>query len=108
MLDSDGNVEGLIPCWLDVGINFVYPMEAAAGVDVTALRKRFGKDLLIGGGMDKRVLASNKAAIKEMVDDRVPLMREGGYVPGCDHAMPPDISWENYVYYRNLLLSVEI
>jgi len=105
-LDSDGNVEELIPCWLEVGINFIYPMEVAAGMDVVALRRRFGKDLLMGGGMDKRVLASDKSAIKRMVQERVPLMKEGGYVPGCDHAMPPDISWENYLYYRRLLLDV--
>jgi len=108
MLDSDGNVEELIPCWLDVGINFIYPMEVAAGMDVTALRRKFGKDLLMGGGMDKRVLASTKPAIKKMVDENIPLMQEGGYVPGCDHAMPPDIPWENYLYYRELLLSVEV
>ena len=108
MLDSDGNVDELIPCWLDVGINFIYPMEVAAGMDVVALRKKFGRDLLIGGGMDKRVLASDKHAIKQMVDEKVPLMQEGGYVPGCDHAMPPDISWENYLYYRHLLLNVEV
>ena len=103
MLDSDGNVEGLIPCWLDVGINFIYPMEVAAGMDVVALRAKFGKDLIIGGGMDKRVLASHQGAIKDMVEAKIPLMREGGYVPGCDHAMPPDIPWENYVYYRKLI-----
>jgi len=106
MLDSDGNVEELIPCWLDVGINFIYPMEVAAGMDVIALRRRFGRELLMGGGMDKRVLASDKAAIKRMVAEKVPLMREGGYVPGCDHAMPPDIPWENYLYYRKLLADV--
>ena len=49
-----------------------------------------------------------KAAIKAMVDERIPLMREGGYVPGCDHAMPPDISWENYLYYRELLSAVTL
>ena len=108
ILDSDGNVEELIPCWLDVGINFIYPMEVAAGMDVVALRKKFGKDLLIGGGMDKRILASDKAAIKQMVDEKIPLMQEGGYIPGCDHAMPPDISWENYLYYRQLLLVIEL
>jgi len=107
MLDSDGNVEELIPCWLDVGINFIYPMEVAAGMDVVALRKKFGKELLIGGGMDKRILASDKNAIKKMVEDKVALMQEGGYVPGCDHAITPDISWENYRYYRELLLSVD-
>ncbi len=108
MLDSDGNVDNLIPCWLDVGINFIYPMEVAAGMDVVALRRKFGKDLIIGGGMDKRVLASSKSAIKAMVDEKVALMQEGGYVPGCDHAMPPDIPWENYVYYRQLLQDVEV
>lgn len=108
MLDSDGNVEELIPCWLDVGINYIYPMEVAAGMDVVALRKKFGKDLLIGGGMDKRVMAGDKTAIKKMVEDKIPLMQEGGYVPGCDHAITPDISWDNYHYYRELLLSVTV
>lgn len=108
MLDSDGNVDELIPIWLDLGINFIYPMEVAAGMDVIALRKKFGKELIIGGGIDKRILASNKAAIKDMVDEKIPLMQEGGYVPGCDHAMPPDIPWENYLYYRELLLNVEL
>jgi uroporphyrinogen decarboxylase len=108
MLDSDGNVDGLIPCWLDVGINFIYPMEVAAGMDVVALRKKFGKDLRIGGGMDKRILASDKQSIRKMVEERVPLMQEGGYIPGCDHAMPPDIPWENYLYYRQLLLEVKV
>lgn len=107
MLDSDGNVEELIPIWLELGINFIYPMEVAAGMDVVAMRKRFGKELIIGGGIDKRILASTKEAIKKMVDEKIPLMQEGGYVPGCDHAMPQDIPWENYVYYRQLLLSVE-
>jgi len=107
MLDSDGNVEELIPCWLNVGINFIYPMEVAAGMDVVALRKKFGKELLIGGGMDKRILARDKDAIKKMVEDTVALMQEGGYVPGCDHAITPDIPWENYRYYRELLLRVD-
>jgi len=108
MLDSDGNVEELIPIWLDLGINFIYPMEVAAGMDVIAMRRKFGKDLIIGGGMDKRILASSKTAIKDMVEEKIPLMREGGYVPGCDHAMPPDIPWENYLYYRELLSNVSL
>ena len=75
---------------------------------MVALRKKFGKELLIGGGMDKRVLASDPSAIKQMIDEKIPLMQEGGYISGCDHAMPPDISWENYLYYRQLLLAVEV
>ena len=105
-LDSDGNVEELIPVWLDCGINYIWPMEVAAGMDVVQLRKRFGKELLLGGGMDKRVLATSKTAIREMVDDKIHLMQEGGYIPGVDHAIPPDIPWENFLYFRKLVAEV--
>jgi uroporphyrinogen decarboxylase len=103
MLDSDGNVGELIPCWLETGINCIYPMEAAAGMDVVALRRTYGRDLLMGGGMDKRVLAGSRDGIQRMVEERRPLIEEGGYLPGCDHAIPPDVPWENYLYYRRLL-----
>jgi hypothetical protein len=108
LLDSDGNVEELIPIWLELGINYIYPMEVAAGMDVIALRRKFGRELRMGGGMDKRVLAGSRAAIREMVEEKIPLLREGGYVPGCDHAMPPDIPWENYLYYRELLNQIDL
>ena len=103
MLDSDGNVEELIPCWLECGINYIYPFEVASDMDVVRLRKKFGKDLVMGGGMDKRVMASTKPAIKKMIMEKKSLIEQGGYIPGCDHAIPPDISWENYMYYRKLL-----
>lgn len=108
MLDSDGNVEELIPVWLDLGINYIYPMEVAAGMDVVALRRKFGKELRLGGGMDKRILAQDRPAIKAMVEEKIPLLRQGGYIPGCDHGMPPDISWDNYCYYRELLHQIEV
>ena len=102
-LDSDGNVEELIPLWLECGINFIYPMEAAAGMDVLALRRKFGKELRMAGAMDKRVLATTKDAIRAMVEEKRDLILEGGYLPGVDHAIPPDIPWENFMYYRDLL-----
>ena len=107
MLDSDGNVEELIPLWLDVGINYIYPMEVAAGNDVVTLRQRFGRDLIMGGGMDKRTLASGDlAAIDAMIDEKRDLILEGGYVPGCDHALPPDIPWPAYLHYRERLAAI--
>lgn len=46
----------LVPLWLDAGITILYPFEIAAGMDVTALRKEFGPDLLMYMGLDKRAL----------------------------------------------------
>jgi uroporphyrinogen decarboxylase len=28
-----------------------------------------------------------------------PLLEEGGFIPWCDHHVPPDVSLENYQYY---------
>ena len=29
----------------------------------------------------------------------VPLLKEGGYIPWCDHHVPPDVPLEHYLYY---------
>lgn len=47
ILDCDGNCEELIPIWLDCGINALYPIERAAGMDGIKLRKKYGKDLVL-------------------------------------------------------------
>ena len=26
-----------------------------------------------------------------------PVIKSGGYIPGCDHGVPHDVSWENYI-----------
>jgi len=100
MVDSDGYVDELIPLWLEGGVNMVYPLEVASGEDPVALRKKYGKDLVLWGGIDKRVLAQDKAAIDREVQAKVPfLIEQGGWLPGIDHAVPPDVPLENYVYY---------
>ncbi len=106
-LDSDGNVEQLIPLWLESGINFIWPFEVAAGNDAIAMRKKYGKDLIIGGTIDKRALIKGKEAIREEVMSKVPfLLEQGGYFPHVDHAVPPDVTFENYCYYINLVREV--
>ena len=55
-VDSDGNIEQLIPLWLESGINYVWPLGRAAGNDAIALRKKYDKELILGGAIDKRAL----------------------------------------------------
>jgi uroporphyrinogen decarboxylase len=101
-VDSDGNVDLIIPHWLDAGINCVFPNEAAAGNDVVAMRRKYGRDLLLIGGIDKRALAKGKEAIDKELGRRLPLVAEGGYLPAVDHSVPPDISFQDYVYYSDV------
>jgi len=103
-VDSDGNVNELIPLWLECGINYIWPLEVAAGNDAVALRKEYVADLILGGNIDKRALIKGKKAIREEVMSKVPFLLEmGGYFPTVDHLVPPDVTFENYCYYINTL-----
>jgi len=106
-VDSDGNVDELIPIWLELGINFPWPLEVAAGMDGVALRKKYGKSLILGGHIDKRAFLKGKEALKAEVMAKVPyLCQTGGFFPGLDHAVPPDVPFENFKYFINLLREI--
>jgi hypothetical protein len=103
-MDSDGEISVLIPIWIDSGINVCDPIEVAAGNDIVAFRKRFGKKMAYTGGIDKRALAAGGEVMKAEVMRVVPpLLVDGGFIPGCDHGVPPDISWPNFIEYSRLL-----
>jgi hypothetical protein len=105
-LDSDGQVDGLIPVWLDAGLNFLYPFEVQSGMDVLEVRRKYGRDLRLWGGFDKRTLAEGRRAIDAEIERLLPLMSEGGFIPHTDHSCPPDISYENYCYYMERMAQV--
>jgi len=103
-MDSDGFIEDLAPIWIEAGINACSPVEVAAGCDIKRMRRAHGKKMAFVQGIDKRVIAAGGDDLKNLVDDIVPfLFRTGGYIPGCDHAAPPDISWQNYNDFIRLL-----
>lgn len=102
-VDSDGNFEVLIPLMIEAGINGIWPLEQAAGMDPVRLRKRYGRDLVLLGGIDKRELTKDKSSIERELYSKVPyLLEQGGYIPHLDHTFPPDISYENFLYYMEL------
>ncbi len=103
-MDSDGAVDLLIPIWIESGINVCDPVEVAAGNDIVAFRARWGRQMAYRGGIDKRAIAAGGETMRAEVMRVVPpLLKEGGFIPGCDHGVPPDISWPNFVEYTRLL-----
>jgi uroporphyrinogen decarboxylase len=104
-VDSDGDLSLLIPLWLESGINGMWPFEVQSGMDVVKLRKEYGKELLMIGGLDKRELAKDKKAIEDEILKKVPFLIEiGGYIPRPDHHIPPDVSYDNYQYFMEFLI----
>jgi len=102
-LDSDGNISKLIPIWLEAGIDHLWPFEVQSGMDVLQVRKTYGRDLAIMGGIDKRALAKGPEAIHREIDRVMPLVEQGGYFPELDHSVPPDVSWPNFCEYVRYL-----
>lgn len=100
---TDGYTVPLIPLLLECGVNGQGPLEVAAGMDLLELRRTFGMDLLLMGGIDKRVLAQDRAAIDaEMYRKLPPLLAQGKFIPTIDHTVPPDVPYANWLYYLDL------
>lgn len=101
-VDTDGNVEELVPLFLSAGVGFLFPFEAGCGPDILAYRRRY-PGLCMMGGIDKSRLALGPAAIDRELDRMAPLFDLPGWIPMLDHGIPPDVSLEHFHYYMRRL-----
>ncbi len=99
MVDSDGNPHDLVANWMEEGVNIMFPLEVAAGVDPYAWRAEFGREMRIRGGIAKTPLVEGGSAIDKELERIRPLLDQGGYIPHLDHFVPPDIPLKNYQQY---------
>jgi len=66
-----------------------------------------GGKVTMAGNIDKRALIKGPEAIKEEVMSKVPfLLEKGGFFPSVDHLVPPDVTFENFCYFINLLREI--
>ena len=98
-IDTDGNPEAVVPLFMEAGVDILWPLERASEQDPVRLRQKFGKSLRLWGGVDKRELAKDRAAIDAHLRSLRPIVEHGGYIPTVDHTVPPDVSWDNFRYY---------
>ncbi|MDO8685630.1 MAG: uroporphyrinogen decarboxylase family protein [Clostridiales bacterium] len=103
-VDTDGLADSVIPVYKEIGMDFMSPFEVASGCDVVETGRRY-PNLIISGGIDKRVLAQGKDAIDRHIDDILPIMKKrGGYIPTCDHGVPEEVGFDDYMHFRMRLL----
>jgi hypothetical protein len=101
---GEGN---LIPLMLEAGITCLWPLEIASDIDPVALRRQYGRNLALAGGIDKRELAKSRREIEQELLRRIPpLLDRGGYVPHVDHTVPPDVSYDNFRYYLDMKMKL--
>ena len=103
-VDCDGMIDDLVPLWLEGGVNVMFPVEIGVWkADPMAFRQEYGRELRIIGGIDKKEIPNGPEAIDAEIQRRVPLMKDGGYIPLPDHLIIPGTSLENYKYYLRRL-----
>ncbi len=102
IIDSDGNIESCMPWFLDCGLEGILPLERQSGVDVSRLRRNH-PDLRLVGGFDKMTMNRGVEAMRDEFERLLPVMRQGGFMPGCDHQTPPGVSLAQYRDYMALM-----
>jgi hypothetical protein len=108
ILRTFANARILIPSILKWGFNCLWACEVnIEAMDYRDLRREFGPELRLIGGIDLDALRGGKEAIRREVEKKVPpLLASGGYIPMADGRVRADVPFENYVYYRKLLEKV--
>jgi uroporphyrinogen decarboxylase len=104
ILHSDGNIEPLIPHFLDAGFSALNPLEVKAGLDIRKLDSQFGDRLAYYGNIDVRKLSGPKEEIEEEIVTKLTAAKEHGrYIYHSDHSVPNSVSLENYAFAIELI-----
>ncbi|MBP5631372.1 MAG: hypothetical protein J6Y21_01235 [Clostridia bacterium] len=108
-LDCDGVTEKLLPTWVENGVNTMFPIEVGVwGDQFEPARKKFGKEVLGVGGMDKTALRIDKAAVDKEIERMKRLSELGGFIPCPDHRLMPGTKYELVQYYAEKIKEIKI
>jgi hypothetical protein len=102
LVDSDGDVRMLVPSWLESGVTIIFPWETQFGLDISEIRRCY-PTMGMMGGINKSSLSRGRTAVDTELE-KVPYMLESGrYVPGLDHGVTHEVSWDTYRYFCDRL-----
>ncbi|MDP6702576.1 MAG: uroporphyrinogen decarboxylase family protein, partial [Candidatus Latescibacteria bacterium] len=106
-IDCDGDIDALVPIWLENGVNTMFPIEVGTWrASIAPWRERYGPGLLGVGGVDKNVLSRDRASVDAEIERIRPLVDLGGYLPCLDHRIAPDAKWDLVRYYCDRMRAV--
>ncbi len=95
-LHSCGNINELMPELVDIGLDALNPLEVKAGMDPVNLKKKYGTDLVLHGGINAMLWADidrTEAEIRRLIPE---LKRGGGYIFQEDHSVPDNVSLKDF------------
>ncbi len=102
---TGGDLTSLLNAVIDAGINALWISNTgSAGMEYALLRRKFGPDVALIGGIDSGVLRQDEAAMRKALEETVvPLLETGRYLPCLDDRPRSDMAFPKYRLYRGLL-----
>jgi uroporphyrinogen-III decarboxylase len=102
---TGGDLTSLLPSLIDAGINGLWISNIrSARMEYSKLRREFGPEVALIGGIDTTALARDEAAVRRVVEGTVPdLLESGHYLPCLDDRPRRNIPFAHYRLYRHVL-----
>jgi uroporphyrinogen decarboxylase len=98
---SDGSIFELIPDFIEMGVDILNPIQVSSkGMDPKKLKKDFGKDLVLWGGLDTQHILpfgnikEVEIGVKKLIDNLAP---GGGFIFGTVHNIEANVPVENII-----------
>jgi uroporphyrinogen-III decarboxylase len=105
LTDSDGYTDDLAEVMMEGGVTAMYPFEVGAGCDPVASRERY-PTLGIVGALAKECMIEGPETIDPEIERAREFIKLGRMIPGPDHFVLSNVSWENYRYFMERLREV--
>jgi hypothetical protein len=102
---TGGNLRPLVSPLIEAGINGLWISTVkSVGMEYDTLRRAFGPDLALIGGIDSGVLSLDEAAMRRVVEKTVsPLLESGRYLPCLDERPRSNVHFGQYKIFRRIL-----
>ncbi|MBN1871969.1 MAG: hypothetical protein JW800_05290 [Candidatus Omnitrophica bacterium] len=95
-LHSHGNVSDIVPHVIEAGFRAIEPLENGVGLDLAKLKKTYGRDLVLIGGVDVLSFEVFNTAVDEIKKKLQYLKGDGGYIYRADSPIFKDMDFGNY------------
>ncbi|MEJ2109270.1 MAG: uroporphyrinogen decarboxylase family protein [Acidobacteriota bacterium] len=107
---TGGDLSALLPDLVEAGINgFWISNICSTKMIYSELRRTYGPDIALIGGIDSTCLETDESAIRRTVEGTVPeLLREGHYLPCLDDRPRSNHPFPRYRYFRQLLEEIAL
>ena len=102
---TGGDLTPLLPSLVDAGINCLWISNIMnTGMKYEKLRRTYGNDVALIGGIDSTALSRDETAIRSAVEETVPpLLESGHYLPCLDDRPRSNIPFAHYQLFRQIL-----